>query len=281
MALSNNNANKKPVHAAEWMNEWHNGKKRIEWEQRAKPELYCAVLYHWAHRTAIFLMPMSHTHKNPQAINSNSNNNNVRKNSQINAKVARIRFLDFPSIRWCGKLRFFLLPIKMRRTNIPIPNKMFVLNSQFTSIKRLMPLSIYIATEPSSSFSWSENKVWFDVSFVFCSEFFLRFRSIFASYSHSNGTSLPIFRPSRFESAALYLRLCLSILFLLPLFACMNHHVCDASKKRLRKSLRKIGLEPSAVFGNSFVYWIKMRIQPLKLKQVIVFTSNWKGRMAN
>lgn len=75
----------------------------------------------------------------------------------------------------------------MRRTNIH-PNKMFVLNSQFTSVKRLMLLlSIYIATEPSSSLSWSENKVWFDVSSVFCSETF-----DFSSYSHSNGTSHPI-----------------------------------------------------------------------------------------
>lgn len=204
--------------------------------------ILCCVLYHWAHRTAIFLMPMSHKIHRPTTTTR-------AKIRQINAKVAHSIpwfCLDSNRCRWCDKLRFFLLPIKMRRTNIPIPNKMFVLNSQFNSIKRLMLLSIYIATEPSSSFSWSENKVWFDVPFVFCSNFSIgsvRFFLFFTLQWHvtsdfsSFSFEWPIFLRLSF---VLFLFICVFLWFFYVTF-CMHEPISCVRCEQ--KAIEKLGSE--------------------------------------
>lgn len=79
-----------------------------------------------------------------------------------------------------------------QRTNeIPFQNKMFVLNSQFTNVRkkrltRLMLHAIHLHSHWAVIIGSVEaNKVWFDASSGFCLK-----RSEFPSYSHFNSTSL-------------------------------------------------------------------------------------------
>lgn len=114
-----------------------------------------------------------------------------------------------------------------------IRNKMFMLNSQFSGIKRLMLLpSIYIATEPSSLYKWSENKVWFDVSSM---SFVWNVR--FSSYSHSS-----VHVASDCE------------LFVLSV---VRASVRLAVYESYWGNLPKVAHWDDAFFGNSIVYWIK------------------------
>lgn len=127
-----------------------------------------------------------------------------------------------------------------------IRNKMFMLNSQFSGIKRLMLLpSIYIATEPSSLYKWSENKVWFDVSSVLCLK-----RSIFLLFTLQCARR---FRFRTFRAVLLVVRASVRLLV----------------KDLLRKSPESWARR--RWYSRKFYCLLdQMRFQPLKRNQLIV-----------